>query len=196
MLIEQTTVAGAVLPVQEFKDHLRLGTGFADDGVQDALLERLLRTAIGVIEARVGKVLISKQFGWHLTCWRDLNEQALPVAPVSEIVSVTLVDRAGAPTVVPATRYGLEKDMHRPKLVADGLLLPDVPSGGSVDIVFQAGFGAAWSQVPVDLRQAVLLLAAQYHEQRTEAGVGILPFGVMALIERWRTVRILGGGVA
>jgi hypothetical protein len=35
-----------------------------------------------------------------------------------------------------------------------------------------------------------------YHEHRVEAEAGTLPFGVMALIERWRNVRILGGGVA
>ena len=196
MLTEITSVAAGSLPVQALKDHLRLGSGFADDGMQDGLIEGYLRAAMAMIEGRIGKVLLARRFKLALEDWRARGEQALPVAPVSEIVSVTLVDRAGAPTVVPATRYGLEKDMHRPKLVADGLLLPDVPSGGSVDIVFQAGFGAAWASVPVDLRQAVLLLAAQYHEQRAETGVGMLPFGVMALIERWRTVRILGGGVA
>ena len=51
---------------------------------------------------------------------------------------------------------------------------------------------------PPDLAQAVLLLAAEYYENRSEAGVseGGLPFGVVTLIERWRTVRVLGGGAA
>ena len=38
-----TTVSAAVLPVQAMKDHLRLGTGFGDDGLQDALIEAHLR---------------------------------------------------------------------------------------------------------------------------------------------------------
>ena len=49
MLVEQTTVPTAALPVAEFKDHLRLGTGFADDGVQDDVLETYLRAAIATI---------------------------------------------------------------------------------------------------------------------------------------------------
>ena len=196
MLIEQTVVPGAVLPVQEFRDHMRLGTGFADDGAQDVLLERVLRAAIAAVEARVGKVLVTHRFQWTLSAWRDLGEQALPVAPVQAIVSVSLLDKTGAATVVDPSRYVLEKDLHRPKLVASGVLLPTIATDGSVEIVFDAGFGAAWSAVPVDLRQAVFLLAAHYHEHRSEAGLGSLPFGVMALVERYRTIRILGGGVA
>ena len=45
-LTEQTGVPSAALPLQEFKDHLRLGTGFADDTVQDALAEAYLRAAM------------------------------------------------------------------------------------------------------------------------------------------------------
>ena len=52
--------------------------------------------------------------------------------------------------------------------------------------------------LPVDLAQAVMLLAAEYYEHRHDAGVrsGGLPFDVVTLIERWRTVRVLGGGGA
>ena len=52
MLVEQTSVTSESLPVTEFKDHLRLGTGFADDGIQDVVLESYLRASIGAIEAR------------------------------------------------------------------------------------------------------------------------------------------------
>ncbi len=196
MLIEQTTVPDAALPLQDFKDHLRLGTGFADDGAQDALLLRLIRAGVAVIEARIGKMLILRPFLYTVQDWRDLAEQPLPVAPVQAIVSVNVLDRTGVPTLVDPTRYVLARDMHRPKLVAAGILLPTVPIDGTAEIVFTAGFGPAWADVPGDLRQAVLLLAAQYHDRRVEADAGSMPFGVTALIERWRNVRVLGGGVA
>ena len=51
-LVEQTTVPVASLPVSQFKHHLQLGTGFADDTAQDAVLEQYLRAAIAAIEAR------------------------------------------------------------------------------------------------------------------------------------------------
>ena len=41
---------------------------------------------------------------------------------------------------------------------------------------------------------AVLMLAARYHEDRVFEGTqAAMPFSVSALIERWRSVRVLGG---
>ncbi|MBS0565264.1 MAG: hypothetical protein JSR87_12570 [Proteobacteria bacterium] len=197
MLTEQTAVPTAALPLQEFKDHLRLGTGFADDGVQDVLAQGYLRAAITAIEGRIGKALIERDFLLTLPDWRDDACQALPVAPVSAIGSVVLRDAAGAATVVAPGAYRLRRDMHRPKLAGAGGALPPVPTDGSIEILFTAGFGPAWADVPGDLAQAVFLLAAGFHEHRHAVeSTATLPYGVLALIERWRTVRVLGGGEA
>lgn len=195
MLTEETPVPSGALPVEEMKDHLRMGSGFADDGMQDGLIETYLRAALAAIEGRIGKVLFQRRFLWVLECWRE-DEQALPVAPVSGIVSLTLVDAAGDEVVVPATGYRLVKDLHRPRLAGKGTALPTIPADGAVKVVFDAGFGVAWTDIPVDLRQAVLLLAGEFYEHRHDDGAqgAGLPFGVVTLIERWRTVRILGGG--
>jgi uncharacterized phiE125 gp8 family phage protein len=195
MLTEETPVPTAALPVEEFKDHLRLGSGFADDGMQDGLIETYLRAAMAAIEGRIGKMLYLRRFLWVLECWRD-DEQALPVAPVAGLVSLTLVNAEGVETLVPATSYRLIPDLHRPRLVGKGTSLPAIPADGLVKVVFDAGFGPGWTDVPVDLRQAVLLLASEYYEHRHDdaAQSAGLPFGVVTLIERWRTVRILGGG--
>lgn len=195
MLSELTTVPGASLPVQGLKDHLRLGTGFTEDGLQDGLIEAYLRAAIAAVEGRIGKVLIGRRFKLDLEDWRTKGEQPLPVAPVSAVVSVTVVDAADVALPVEPARYRLVRDMHRPKLVSVGVLLPTVPMDGRVEVVFDAGFGATWAEVPVDLAQAVMLLAAEYYETRQPGNGGSsgLPFAVQALIERWRTVRILGG---
>ena len=78
LLTELTTVASNALPVQALKDHLRLGTGFSDSGMQDNLLEAYLRSAMAAIEGRIGTALMSRQFQLTLSDWRDLSEQALP----------------------------------------------------------------------------------------------------------------------
>ncbi|MDA5094402.1 head-tail connector protein [Aliiroseovarius sp. KMU-50] len=194
MLVEQTTVPVAALPVAQFKDHLRLGTGFADDGVQDAVLESYLRAATAAIEARTGKILITRSFIWSLTAWRDLATQALPVGPVSAITSLTITDRLGSDEVISSDRYYLEKDLHRPKLVSNGICLPAIPVAGEVEIGFDAGFGVSWNDVPADLGQAVLMLAAHFYENRSAVGSGDLPLGVTALIQSYRVVRLFGGG--
>lgn len=194
MLTEETPVPTAALPVEEMKDHLRLGSGFADDGLQDGLIESHLRAAMAVIEGRIGKMLYRRRFLWLLDCWRDA-EQAFPVSPVAAIVSLTLVDAAGGEVLVPVGAYRLVPDLHRPRLAGRGAALPVIPTEGMAKVVFEAGFGPGWTDVPVDLRQAVLLLASEYYEHRHDDGTQAsgLPFGVVTLIERWRNVRLLGG---
>lgn len=195
MLNELTAVDAAALPVAEFRDHLRLGTGFADMGAEDAALEAYLRAALAAIEGRTSKVLISRDFSLSLEHWRNDMAQPLPVAPVRAVSEMRLVARDGSIEVIDPARYVLVKDMARPRLMAGSGVLPAIPLAGRVEIDFAAGFGPAWSDLPVDLAQAVFLLAAQYFEARHDgAGTGSeMSFGVMALIERWRTVRILGG---
>lgn len=195
MLMEQTQVLVAVLPVAEFTDHLRLGSGFSDDGVQDGVLETYLRAAIAAVEARTGKALIERDYTYTLSAWRDLGAQELPVAPVSSLTSLTIVDRTGDETPIDTGNYLLEEDTHRPRLVSTGFILPQIPVAGKAVIAFTAGFGAAWDDVPADLAQAVMLLAAHYYEHRHETAVTAapMPFGVGSLIDRHRTMRLFGG---
>lgn len=195
LLTETSAVPGAALPIAAFKEHLRLGSGFADDGAQDALLERYLRAALAAIEARISKVLLVRGFRLRLSHWREGRVQSLPVAPVRVVSALTLIDAQGSETVVDSDRWRLEQDTHRPRVRASGWVLPTIPSGGAVEIAFEAGFGPEWEDVPADLAQAVFLLAAQYHETRQAAGPSdsAMPFGVMALIESWRNVRSLSG---
>lgn len=196
MLVELTAPAADALPVAELRDHLRLGSGFeiADEPAETAALAGFLRAAIATIEARTGKVLLSRQFRLRLDDWRDPMAQPLPLAPVTAIDQVELDDGAGHATVLDPAIWRLVPDMQRPVLAPRAAFLPVVPDPGCVTITFRAGFGPAWNAVPADLAQAVLLLASRYHEDRSFEGTqSALPFGVSALIERWRSVRILGG---
>ncbi|MEM1074956.1 MAG: hypothetical protein AAF665_13850 [Pseudomonadota bacterium] len=197
MLIEETTVPDSALPVEDFKAHLRLGTGFGQDAMQDEVLAGFLRAAISAIEARTGKILISRSFSWTLNFWRDRDAQVLPVAPVTEVTRVSTLDRLGAQTVVPESDYWLERDSQRPRLRTAATSLPHVPPGGSAVIEFGAGFGPGWADMPNDLQQAVFLLGAHYYEYRNETtlGGGCMPFGVTSLIERYKVLRISAGRI-
>ena len=196
MLVEQTPVPAAALPVAQFRDHVRLGTGFADEGTEDALLETFLRAAMAAVEAWTGKVLIEREYEWTVTAWREDDAQALPVAPVQAILSLGVLDRADVPAPVDPVDYRLQPDTHRPLIRSTGGRLPAIPPGGRAVIGFRAGFGPAWSDVPGELGQAVMLLAAYYHEYRHEKrlGAAAMPYGVSVLVEPWRTMRLLGGG--
>lgn len=192
MLVEETNVPAAALPVEEFKAHLRLGSGFSGATVQDAVLESFLRAAMVAIEARTGKILIARGFVYTIEGWHRDAAQRLPVAPVSAVGPVEIRDAGGAASVVDPGDYRLVQDMQDPELRATGSRLPVVPSGGAAVIGLTAGYAADWAGVPADLAQAVMLLAAHYYEYRDETslGQGCMPFGVTSLIERYRRVRI------
>ena len=190
MLTEVTVVPGAALPVEALKDHLRMGAGFALPPGQDGLLESYLRAAIAAIEGRIAKALIARRFSWEVESWRE--PQALPIAPVSAVQAMTVYAADGTSVVVPLAQVRLVVDLHRPRIAG----MPGIPTDGRAVVEFDAGFGATWGDVPADLQQAILLLAAEFYEHRHDDGTASagLPMGVVTLIERWRQVRILGGG--
>lgn len=196
MLIEETSVPDAALPVDEFKAHLRLGTGFDPATIQDEVLLSFLRASLAAIEGRTGKVLFERDFRWDVTAWRRADAQGLPVAPVSALTGLEMVARDGTRTPVAGDAYWLEQDPACPVLRSTGFALPGVPAGGKAEVSFVAGYGASWAVLPPDLRQAVLLLAAHYYEFRDETalGDGCMPFGVLSLIERYKVMRLYGGG--
>jgi uncharacterized phiE125 gp8 family phage protein len=186
------------VPVRAFAEHLRLGTGFADDGSEDRVLELYLRAAMAAVEARIGRALIARRFSWTVTRWREEASQGLPIGPVTEVEEIALVGPEGAETLVEPERWSLLREGPRPRLTGrSGRSLPRIPRGGHAEVRFTAGFGTEWKAVPADLRQAVFLLAAHYYENRTETGHGAsaMPFGVLVLLEAYRTLRV-GGGAA
>jgi uncharacterized phiE125 gp8 family phage protein len=197
MLIEETTVPDAALPVEAFKAHLRIGTGFGEDDVQDNVLRGFLRAAIAAVEARTGKALIERGFSVVLSAWQSAYGQPLPVAPVHNLTALVLVDHQGTETPMATEAYWLEQDAQRPRVRPRSLVLPTVPQDGSARIAFVAGYGAGFDAIPPDLAQAVLMLAAHFYEYRDAVAPtgGAMPFGVASLIERYRTLRIGGGSV-
>ena len=65
--------------------------------------------------------------------------------------------------------YRLIPDLHRPRLAGKGTALPSIPAHGLVRVVFDAGFGPGWTDVPVDLRQAVLLIGELEKQMKQSA---------------------------
>ncbi|WP_323770061.1 head-tail connector protein [Antarctobacter sp.] len=192
MLVEETQVLEAALPVAALKDHLLLGSGFTEGDLQDPVLVSFLRAALAAIEGRTSKALVTRGFLVTLDAWTAPDSQRLPVAPVQAITEVALVDAYGIATIVDPTSYRLQKDAFDPRLRPMATSLPSVPTGGTVEIRFDAGYGPTFDAVPEDLKQAVLMLAAHYYEYRSEMALsqGCMPFGVTSLIARYRPVRV------
>lgn len=197
-LVELTETPLAALPLGALREHLRLSSGFGDDGVRDALLAGFLRAAAAAVEARTAKALLARDFALTLSAWSTPEAQPLPLAPVTVVHAVTVTAADGAEAPLPPSAWALRPDAQRPALVGRAGALPPIPPGGGVRIAFRAGLAEAWGGLPPDLAHAVLMLAAHYHDWREDTGLaaGCMPFGVTALIERFRPLRLGAGGPA
>lgn len=191
ILTELTSVLAVTLPVDQLKAHLRLGTGFADSDLQDELLEAYLRAALSTIEARSGRILLQKKYSWQLTRWRDAVRQVLPVRPVSAVTEVKLID-VGGELLADTADFRFVPDDICPAVEATHSALPKLPVGGTVEVIFDAGFGPVWADVPIDLGQAVLITAANAYENRTGTGEAV-PMAALELIEPYRALRLMRG---
>ena len=189
---EVTSLPDEALPVEEFRAHLRLGTGFGQETLQDEVLVAFLRAAIAAIEGQTGKSLIIREYDMIVSAWLDPMAQPLPIAPITTLGELVLIDRDGIETPVDSVEFALKLDMSRPVLRPVGARLPLIPLIGSARLRFKAGLAAEWRELPADLGQAVLLLAAYYYEQRSESGGGggWMPYGVTSLLRRFRNVRL------
>lgn len=193
MLTELEPVPTAGLPLAALRDHLRLGTGFADDALQDAILEAALRAALGAAEARTGRALVARPFGLRVTRWHDPAALVLPMAPVAALAVFEIEDAAGARMGALDRVALVVPSGGRPVVEGRGGALPSIPTGGAAVLRFTAGFGP-WGVLPGDLRQAVLMLAASYYEDRGAASAVAFPPVVSALLAPWRLLRLGGGG--
>lgn len=186
MVKEITQTPQSALPLARLRAHLRLGSGFADEAVQEDLLAGFLRAALAAIEARTGQALMAREFEWRCDAWHGARAD-LPLAPVSALISAEIAAPRGDWRDIREAVW-LSGDTLR----AVGSALPVIPIGGQARLRLLAGHGPEFDDMPADLQQAVLLLAAHYHEFRDEVALssGCMPFGVTALIERYRPLRI------
>ncbi|MEM7270526.1 MAG: head-tail connector protein [Pseudomonadota bacterium] len=183
MLTETAAPAIGQPVIDELATHLKLASGFGSEA--EAELEGSLRAAIAHLEARLGLALVQRDFIWRGGLGADATVTA-PIAPVSVISNVQRVLADGTTEALDFSGWTLNQGPLRTRFCADVYLRDQI------DITFTAGFGANWTDTPADLRQAVLLMAAHFYENRyaTAIDADIMPLGVKALISPWRPVRI------
>lgn len=187
MLTDLVAVDAARLPVSFFREHLRLGTGFADDALQTDLLEGHLRAALEVVEARTGRAILTRQMRIAMPGWGDAYSLRLPRCPVVTIDAVRVIAASGTEVLVDPAKYRLVNLAQRASVEALGGF-PHVPGGGRVQIDFTAGIADTWSEIPASLAQAVLVIAAAFYERRE--GADLVPVTVQALLSPFQGRRL------
>jgi len=181
-----TAPATEPLSLQEAKSWLRVD---ATDEV--TLIQSLIVSARMAVEAATGRLLITQQWRLLLDCWPEELTLRLPLAPVRQVLRITIADAAGDSVTTQASQYRLDGSLDRARLVLIGPLpTPGVNvSGISIDVT--VGYGEA-AAVPEPLRLAMRHLIALWFANRRDGdvGKGVLPAGVQALLAPHRIRRL------
>lgn len=171
--------AGEPVSLAEAKAFLKV-----DDGAEDGLIATLITAARLHVEGVTGKALMAQTWRTVRDSWPQDRTVKLPVGPFLSLTAVTAYDAEGTPHDVPLAQFLDEPDrLLLPSSVAG---MPVLRERQGIEIDYVAGFGAETSDVPVDIRQALLTLVAHWYEHRDVvviAGSGaVVPSGFDRLI--------------
>ena len=202
-----TPPAGPPVALEEVKDHLRI-----DHVHEDAYLTGLIQASVSAVEAHINRFLAERivavwlnDWGWAKRGpwwdgWRDgsLTDMfsarrtlALPVSPVSELLSVSLLDRANTATPLAIDGLYLQPG-DKPTLSRLSGSWPSVlrPIEG-IRIELRTGYGDNWNPVPPAIRQAILLhIGYLYTKRGDEPASALSASGASALLAPYKRARL------
>lgn len=151
----QRSVSPSVEPVSlaELKAHLKI-----DHTADDASLMSLISMGRQAVERDTGQSLITQTWVLRRDDW-PCKYIELHHAPVQSVTSITYVDTAGATQTWSSSEYVVDI-YSKPALVRCGYSYSWPSIRGDergIAVTYVAGYGAAGTSVPYELRQAVLL---------------------------------------
>jgi uncharacterized phiE125 gp8 family phage protein len=181
-----TPPAAEPLTLAETKAYLRVA--HADD---DDVITALLAGARTHVEAQTRRALITQSWRLVRDCWPDNGRIAVTPVPLRQVSAARRYRADGTTQAIAAEAFTLDK-AAAPAIIAfvPGALAPPGRAVAGIEIDIEVGYGAAPSNVPETLRQAIRLLVAHWYENRGLIAVGhdaaVMPATVAALIAPYR----------
>ena len=188
MLIALTAVECDGAALDALAARLRLPDDYAADAQLAATLREALEAARLLVERETGRALVARRFRVFAEEWGEGPE--LPVAPVTALVGLTVIDADGGEISLPVDDYRIDDfgDLSRVRAVAGA---PALPPFGRVAVDVEAGYGPDWTDAPWDLRVATLAqAAAMYDRIATQDHEGGLVADAAILLAPYRRMRL------
>jgi uncharacterized phiE125 gp8 family phage protein len=174
-----------VWTLSEVKNYLKV-----DTSADDTLITTLLQSAREVAERYLNQALITQTITEKLD---RLNKPIiyLSVSPVISVTSFQYADSQNTTQTYNSNNYIVDNFEKPARLsLAYGKTWPTLYGNiNDVTIVYTAGYGAAASNVPMQIRQAILMMVADAYDNR-EDYVKKLPTASEYLLDQYR-VQIL-----
>ena len=184
-----TAPAAEPVSTSEAKSHLRV-----DTTADDTYIGTLITVARQNVESHLRRALISQTWEVVLDAF-PAGVIRLPKPPLASVTSIKYTDDDGVEATYSSDNYVVDSDTEPGRVVLkSGQTWPAVTlaAANGVRVRYVAGYGAAGSNVPQAIRQAILLVIGSLYENREDVlvaqgvSIGVLPFGVVALLAPYR----------
>lgn len=184
-----TAPAAEPVSTSEAKSHLRV-----DTTADDTYIGTLITVARQNVESHLRRALISQTWEVVLDAF-PAGVIRLPKPPLASVTSIKYTDDEGNESTYSSANYVVDTDTEPGRVVLkSGQTWPAVTLAAvnGVRVRYVAGYGAAGSNVPQAIRQAILLVIGSLYENREDVlvaqgvSIGVLPFGVVALLAPYR----------
>jgi uncharacterized phiE125 gp8 family phage protein len=139
------------------------------DGVdEDALLEGFIKSVREAAEGYLGRAFIEQSITLVMDFWPS-GVIHIPRPPLISITEVRTVDEEDVATVYDSDNYYIITNDTPGRLVLKNGATPPQNTDryfGGFEIEFKAGYGAAVTDVPQDIRDGLKLWATAFYEER------------------------------
>lgn len=171
-----------VVSLADFKAHARID-GSADDATAGAMVAAAIARVDG--EGVLGRALVTQT--WAQWSPGDVSHLPLEMGPFQSLTSVEYYDFDGFLQTATLADFRVERrGWHRVLTPVPGKSWPAMQTrDDALKVTYVAGFGDASADVPQDIRQAILMLAAHFYEHReavADAKMSAVPIGVDDLL--------------
>lgn len=187
----RTGPATEPVSLEETKSFLRI-----DDDDNDIMVSSLITAARIYIETTIGKSLLTQNWSYFLDKWPNSGTIYLPLSPVQSIDQIKIHGITGTEETLNETEYQTDIYSANPRIKLTGThnLAVNGQSINKIEVMFTAGFGLTAEEVPADLKQALLMLAAHWFENREPIGFGAkiseLPTTIQSILANHKKYRI------
>lgn len=179
------TTPPSVEPVSLAEAKAQLRITHSDD---DAFISTLIITARRLVELRCNLCLMPQSWSVFKDRWPDINMLALPLHPVQSVIDVKIYgDDDVAATLDPAS-YFLDSATRPARLVLRQNQIFPQPGrrANGIEVRVTTGFAA----LPQPIKQALLIVIADYYTNRGDVSNGALPMPALELLAPYREVRL------
>lgn len=183
------TTPPTVEPVSltEAKAHLRVT--HSDD---DTYISTLINSARSTVEQFCGAALLQQSWSVFCDAWPTQGIFNLPLNPIMSITDLLIYGEDDVAATLDPAHYFLDSASKPCRLILRGGRSVPTPGrrANGIEIKLIAGFGAGASAVPNQIKQALLIIIADWYASRGDVDAGDLPLSARSLLAPYRVVRL------